>query len=48
MFNAMKSQDFFFQKSQKVLWFSGWEFEADNSSYGVQRNPAIEIAVNSY
>ena len=33
--NVMKSQEVNFQKSQKLLGLSGWEFEADNSSYGV-------------
>ena len=34
--NAIKSQEVNFQKSQKLLAsISGWEFEADNSTYGV-------------
>ena len=33
--NVMKSQEVKFQKSQKMLCLSGWEFEADNSPYGV-------------
>ena len=33
--NAIKSQEVNFQKSQKTACLSDWEFEADNSPYGV-------------
>ena len=44
----MKSQEVNFQKSQKLLCLSGWEFEADSIARTAFTQPAIEIEMNSY
>ena len=41
--NAMKSQEVQFSKITETACLSGWEFEADNSPYGVYAYLAIEI-----
>ena len=39
----MKSQEVNFQKSQKLLALSGWEFEADNSPERRLHNPPLKL-----